>query len=358
LAELIKNCYDLKFIEKVCNEISRNYKEFDSSGFTNAIFDKNWEKKELKERMRHITICFREFLPDDYLCALEILMKTSVHFNFDFAPMVFPDFVEVYGLKYDESIDALEHFTRHSSSEFAVRPYILNDSKKMINKMIEWSKSDNHHVRRFASEGSRPRLPWAVAIPSLKEDPTPILPILEALKNDPELYVRRSVANSLNDIAKDNPDVVIEIAKRWIGKNKELDWVVKHGCRTLLKSGNHEILNIFGYLTPHHIRVENIVVQKEVLMEEDLHFSFDLNTESKKLGKLRIEYAINYMKSNGKRSRKVFKVSEADFSVSSRSIKKKQSFKTISTRKHYKGEHSIVIIINGVDLSLDTFMLK
>ncbi len=118
---------------------------------------------------------------------------------------------------------------------------------EMLSQMISWSKHENNKVRRLASEGSRPRLPWAMALPSYKNDPSPILPILENLKEDSCEVVRRSVANNLNDIAKDNPDTVIDISKQWKGKSKETDALVKHACRTLLKQGELQILKLFGF---------------------------------------------------------------------------------------------------------------
>ena len=112
-------------------------------------------------------------------------------------------------------------------------------------------------VRRLASEGCRPRLPWAMALPNLKENPAPIIPILENLKNDPARFVRLSVANNLNDIAKDNPEIVIDLVKKWKGESKEVDWIIKHGCRTLLKQGNPEVMELFGF----NSTISNICVE-------------------------------------------------------------------------------------------------
>ena len=104
--------------------------------------------------------------------------------------------------------------------------------------MLKWSKHKDPRVRRLASEGCRPRLPWAMALPDFKRDPSKILPILEQLKADSDVWVRKSVANNLNDISKDNPELAISIFKKWLGGNKETDWIVKHAARTLLKQGN------------------------------------------------------------------------------------------------------------------------
>ena len=122
--------------------------------------------------------------------------------------------IEVYGLGYpEESLHALEQITRLVSAEFAVRPFILRDPDRTMEYFRRWSLDENATVRRLASEGCRPRLPWAVALPMFKKDPSPLLPILENLKDDASLYVRKSVANNLNDISKDHPDLVLELAR-------------------------------------------------------------------------------------------------------------------------------------------------
>src|SRR5690606_35694045 len=143
--------------------------------------------------------------------ALAILRAASPALNgYGFATMIFPDFVEVYGLDdWDASLPALAQFTQQSSAEFAVRPFLLRDQPRMLAQMALWAEHDSEHLRRLASEGCRPRLPWAMALPALKADPTPILPILDRLKDDPSEYVRRSVANNLNDISKDNPQIAL-----------------------------------------------------------------------------------------------------------------------------------------------------
>ena len=299
MPEPLKNLYSLELIESLCEQVSSLYVNFDKDGFSAHVIDDYWEDKELKERMKHISESLYQYLPMQYSDTIQILMKSSSKFS-GFQYMFFPGFVELYGLnKYEESIQALEHFTKHSSSEFAVRPFIKKYNHKMMAQMEAWAESGNHHVRRLASEGCRPRLPWAMALPEFKKDPSPIMPILEKLKNDDSEYVRRSVANNLNDISKDNPQVVIQIAKNWLGNNQQVDWVIKHACRTLLKQGHPETMNLFGFSRPEHIKITNFIAQKTVEMGENLDFSFNLESQEQKLGKLRIEYAIGFVKKNG-----------------------------------------------------------
>jgi len=357
MTELLKDRYNAQFLSSLCEKLSEQYAEFDHSGFSAAVFDESWEEKELKQRMGHIAVCLDAFLPMKYEAALEILKPVSSHFS-GFEPMIFPDFVERFGQKeYLLSVNALAHFTQFSSSEFAVRPFIINDLERMMKQMADWAASDNHHVRRLASEGCRPRLPWAMALPDFKKDPSAILPILERLKNDPSEYVRRSVANNLNDIAKDNPDVVLGVATRWLGETENTDKLVKHACRTLLKKGEPKAMMLFGYAPPVNLSLMHFSLDEVVKMGEMLSFSFELKSENS-LGKIRIEFAVHFVKSNKSLSKKVFKIGEGNFSGNKKSIKKTFSFSPISTRKYYTGEHRLEIIVNGVSLAEKGFVLS
>ena len=218
----------------------------------------------------------------------------------------------------------------------------------------------NEHRRRLASEGCRPRLPWAIGLPKYKNDPSAILPILETLKEDESEYVRRSVANNLNDISKDNPKVVIEIAKKWKGLDlgPETDKLIKHGCRTLLKQGDPKTIKLFGFRVPKDIQVKKFKVTKEIKMGEEIEFAFTLNTDKKKLGLLRIEYIIEFVRQNNKTGKKVFKISEGHYAETERNITKKHSFKPISTRKYYAGKHSVSVVVNGRELVKRIFVIN
>jgi 3-methyladenine DNA glycosylase AlkC len=227
----------------------------------------------------------------------------------------------------------------------------------MLQQMYQWSLHENHHVRRLASEGSRPRLPWAIALTELKRNPKPILPLLENLKNDASEYVRRSVANNLNDIAKDNPDIVIQIAKQWKGKNKETEAIIKHGCRTLLKQGNSDILKFFGLTDNPKVELLNFKVEtKAICVGENVEFSFSILNNDEKTQFIRLEYAIYYLRKNGQLSKKVFKISERLLNPSEIiKIRRRQSFKIITTRQFYIGQQKLSIIVNGKEREIDKF---
>ena len=359
MSKLLKNLYNENYINILSDNIKLNFVYFKSENFKDSIFNNSWDEKELKQRMRHISNMLYTFLPKDYKKSIEILKNTFVKINnkYSLENMIFQDFVEVYGLEnFEISINALESFTINSSSEFAIRQFILKYPNQTIAKMILWAKSDNEHIRRLASEGCRPRLPWAIALAHYKQDPTDILPILEILKDDESLYVRKSVANNLNDISKDNPQILKDITKKWIGNNSKRDWILKHGCRTLLKNADTEILEIFGFKENKYISINSFMLNKEIKMGEDLLFSFVLKS-TKNLGKLRIEYAIEFLRKNDRYSKKVFKISEGIYKQKDKNITKSYSFKPITTRKYYKGIHKLSIIVNGIVLQEDFFKL-
>jgi 3-methyladenine DNA glycosylase AlkC len=348
MADLLKDNYNKIYVQKISTEVLKYYKAFKSKLFEADVINSRWEKRELKDRMHHVTQCLHTHLPSTYSKAVEILMKVAPHFG-GFEGMLFPNFIEHYGFEkknWNLSLKSLKELTKYSSSEFAIRPFINSDPKRVMKMLLICSKDKNYHVRRLSSEGCRPRLPWAMALQDLKSDPSLILPILENMKNDPRDYVYRSVANNLNDISKDNPRIVIKICKKWYGITENTDWVVKHALRTLLKSGNPKALEIIGYSNPKNVELLNLKVQKKVEISKDLEFSFVI--KNKKPGKLRIEYAIEYLKKNGKHNPKVFKVSEGEYEAGEFNLKSKQSFRQMSTRKHYKGIHYISIILNGI----------
>ena len=351
MAELLKNMYNHESLTKLAIDIKSVYNPFPADDFLKSTMDKTWDELELKGRVRQISVNLGKYLPANYSTSISIIDKVVANYS-GFFGIFFPDFVEVYGQDkkdWDLSISALERYTPYSSSEFAVRPFIISHEEPMMAQMYAWSKHENEHVRRLASEGCRPQLPWGQALNKYKKDPSPILPILIRLKADPSLYVRKSVANNLNDISKTHSDLVAEIAKDWYGKNEYTNWIVKHGCRTLLKRGNSDVLAIFGYHNSIAISVNDFAVEpKSISLGEDIVFSFSIFAED--ATKVRLEYGIDFVKSNGKRNRKIFQISEVALKENEKkSYTKKYSFSDMSTRKHYPGVHSITLIINGTE---------
>jgi len=352
MSDLLKDMYNYEYINKLALDIQAVYSQFQVDEFLKSTMDERWDNLELKARGRQITLNLGKYLPPDYSEAIGIIDKVIAGYGtwLEGFALFFPDFVEVFGQDDENwaiSIAALERYTPHASSEFAVRPFIINHEERMMAQMYTWAKHENEHVRRLASEGCRPALPWGQALNNFKKDPTPILPILSELKTDPSPHVRKSVANNLNDISKTHPDLVINLAKEWHGKNEYTDWIVKHGLRTLLKKGNRDALNIFGYDDVTFVDVNNFALgASTVSIGEDISFSFEILAD--KATKARLEYGIDYVKANGKRNRKIFKISEISLKEKQKKCyEKRHSFADLSTRKHYPGTHSMTLIVNG-----------
>lgn len=364
MAEQMKNMYSEEFLNKLSERIAAAYKEFETKRFIETVLDEDWEDLSLKARMRKIAETLGKFLPGEYSDALQILFAVDAHCT-GFEYTIFSDFVEVYGQSdghWEISMEALEKFTKLSTSEFAVRPFILKDQKRMMEQLKVWATSENEHVRRLASEGCRPRLPWGVSLPSFKNDPTLVLEILEILKADESKYVRKSVANNLNDIAKDNPEIVLEMAKRWIGNNNNTDWIVRHGCRTLIKKTNAEIMSLFGYSAYDVVRCSSASISistDEFSIGDSCEVEYTIEISEGDSIRVRVEYGIDYIKANGKPSRKAFLLSDKTVSGGvTLNAKRKHSWADLSTRKHYPGEHKIVLLINGLEVSSTSIKLN
>jgi 3-methyladenine DNA glycosylase AlkC len=354
MAEELRNIYNSSTIRYLISEIGNEYKSFDTKKCHNLILQEDWDQLALKERMRRITISLYSTLPKEYNTALEILYKVAPKFT-GLKGIIFPDYVELYGLEdWEESMKALAYFTPFSTSEFAVRPFLLKDLDRMLDQMLKWSTHPDEHIRRLASEGSRPRLPWGQSVPAIKASPKMTLPILNNLKEDDSLYVRKSVANHLNDISYTHPDFVLDIANEWYGNHTYTDWIIKHACRALLKKGNQRALLLFGYQDDQSIEVTDFRLDKNCIsIGESIHFTFTITSKTERL--VRVEYAIDYVKSKGQRSKKVFMISTLKMNANeSKNFSKTQSFKELTTRKHYRGTHTLSIIINGsIKTSLD-----
>lgn len=364
MPELMKNkYYNYHFLHDLALRIQAVYPSFPVDNFVSDIMDETWEDLELKARMRKITINLGKQLPSAYGRALGILDKVVAGYPtgfYDFALMCFPDFVEVFGQD-EEYLDlsnaALERYTPSSTSEIAVRPFIIKHEARMMRQMAVWAQHDNEHIRRLASEGCRPQLPWGQALARFKKDPSPVLAVLELLKSDPSLYVRKSVANNLNDISRTHPDLVAKVAGNWYGDNEYTNWIVKQGCRTLLKKGNREVLDLLGFADVGPVHVEGLGLSAASLfIGEDLSFWFMLSAT--KTTKIRLEYGMDYVKAKGKRSRKIFHISEIVLPAhQEKRYTKTHSFADIRTRKHYPGLHSITLIVNGIERETVDFEL-
>lgn len=368
MATLLKNIYNDLFFAEFGAAAKKSLPQFNQKAFVDAVKQTDWETLELKQRMRRLSTVLQTFFPSNYNKQLAVLLqimnalpKPSKVTYASLAYMFLPDFVEQFG-QHDlkRSLMAMEKITPFTSCEFAIRPFLKSHPTQTLQQMLQWSKHPNEHVRRLASEGCRPRLPWGMAIEFLKKDPAPIVSILNQLKDDASEYVRRSVANNLNDVSKDHPQLVVEIATKWIGKSSQTDRLLKHACRGLLKNGNSTALGLFGTSKDIPCHVSKLVcASSKIRMDESLEFSFDVTLLAKENARLRIEYKVHFMKANGHQQAKIFKISEPMFNPNQTiSVNKKHAFKNLTTRKHYPGAHQIVIVVNGIAQEEVSFLLE
>jgi 3-methyladenine DNA glycosylase AlkC len=355
MAEKLKDMFFTReSMNAFAGAVQESCPEFDKERFIELVFSEGFADLELMDRMSHTTRCLQRTLAGSFQEAVVALIGAAPHVK-GFEAMCLPDYIAQFGMEHwDLSLRSLGKIGRHITGELAIRPFLDKDPEKVLPYLREWMEQDAVPLRRLASEGSRPRLPWAMALPRFKKDPRLILPILEKLKDDPSENVRRSVANHVNDISKDNPDIALELCSRWYGTSANVDKVVKHACRTLLKAGDSRALQIFGYSDPSGMRATNLILESDTItVGDDLRFTFKL--EMKAEGKVRLEYAISYVKAQGKLSRKVFKLTENTFPAGTRNLRRKHSFADMSTRKHYPGIHHLGIILNGEEKAHVTF---
>ncbi len=328
---------------------------------------------ELKQRIAHIAQCLEKQLPNDFekacVCIVKALpakldpKKTDNDFgDFIFAPL--GEYVVRNGLSrryVHTSLATLREITMRFSMEDAIRSFLNEFEKETMEVMEQWVHDDNYHVRRLVSEGTRPLLPWSKRVTLPLTAPLPFLDILHA---DKTRYVTRSVANHINDIAKIEPDLVIQTLTQWKkeGKQdaKELDWIIRHSLRTLLKKGNKDALRMLGYKIQPKITLERFSLSEsstKIAPGETLSFSFDIIAKQNE--KLMIDYVIDFVKANGKTKPKVFKLQKLVLQKGELvTLQKHHLFqKDATTYTYYQGVHTLSIQINGNKLYSTSFTL-
>lgn len=359
MPDALKELFNKLFYQKLALEFSKADKNFHPDKFIKDVVV-GLDELSLNERMRNTSVVLKKHLPSDYKKSLDIMYTVIPTMHGGYTNLVFPDFVGLYGHDdFKSSMEALKHFTQFGSSEFAIREFLKRDFSKTIKVMNTWAEDKNHHVRRLASEGSRARLPWSFKLDDVIKDPRITQSILEKLNTDTELYVKKSVANHLNDISKDNAEWMLKVLKNWDTKNIHTAWIIKHACRTLIKKGNTDSLSLFNFEMNSKVRVENFKLSKSKLkIGETLNFEFDIISEKKSSQKLVIDFAVHYVKKSGELSHKVFKLKELSLSPRQKvHIVKKHRFENFSTRQHYPGTHIIEVLVNGKSIQSKSFEL-
>jgi 3-methyladenine DNA glycosylase AlkC len=349
-----KNLINKDVVKTIALDISKIYPTFNSKEFIKT--SSKLDTLELKARVQHISSTLKTYLPNEYQAAIKIICDViKMDHLSGFALWPFSEYISQYGLDdFETSMQAMYLLTQKFTSEFAVRPFLIKNPEIVLHYFNKWANDKNHHVRRWVSEGSRPLLPWGMKLQNFVADPTPTIKLLDKLKYDDELYVRKSVANHLNDISKHHPKKVIETISTWekscpAHQIVKIHWIKKQALRTLIKKGDQHALKLMGIKGEANVNIGQLILNKKnIQIGEHLEFSFELSSKSNKPQKLVIDYLIHFVKSNQKLKAKVFKLKTITIESNSKiKIQKKHSMRLITTMDYYPGEHSISIQING-----------
>lgn len=354
---LLKNILGPQALAAIADAGTAASPDFNRASFLNAA-SAGLGALSIMERVRHIADALGAAMPADYPAALDILRAMAPRLTHGFQAVALSEFVARHGLNdFDRSMAALADLTRFGTAEFAIRPFLAQDADRTLAVMARWSRSDDEHVRRLASEGSRPRLPWAARVPALKADPTLAAPILETLKADPSLYVRKSVANHLNDIAKDRPDWLLERLADWPKDDPCTAWIIRHALRTLIKKGDPRALALIGVQHGAAVVLRQFSVEPQaVRLGDTIHIAVDLASTSADVQRLVVDYRIHYARAGGKTAAKVFKLKTFDLAAGDNAaLTIRQTIRDFSTRRHHPGRHEVELIVNGRTMACGAF---
>ena len=369
MPEPLKNSFGRDIPVWIADKIKAVHPVFDVESFLSEVLD-GYDGLELTPRGWHIAYGLHRHLPASYPEALEVLLASlgpEISDNqltgmesFRYMPHIF--FVAQYGLDhFERSMQAQYLLTKRFTAEFSIRAFIEKYPKQTLGRLRDWATDDSVHVRRLVSEGTRPRLPWASRLALFQQDPGPVLALLELLKDDPELYVRRSVANNLNDIGKDNPELLVATAARWSeGASEERLWLVRHALRSAVKRGEAKALAVLGFSGQPKVKIRKVEISpQQVCIGESIRLAFDLVACDTNTQRLLVDFKVHYVKANGSTRAKVFKLRKMDLAPGQTvRLEKQVSCREMSTRKHYPGQHRIDLLVNGQTLPLGAFELS
>ncbi|OFE12589.1 DNA alkylation repair protein [Pseudohongiella acticola] len=378
MAEPLKNQYGPEIAHRIADMISATYPSFRRQIFLDYVLT-DYDSLELMPRGWHMADGLFHALPDNYAEAIDILLAslptakpavsetspTQDREGGSLAPFLFMPhtfFVARYGLAdFETSMRAQYELTQRFTAEFSIRPFLQQQPEATLKRLQNWVNDPSEHVRRLVSEGTRPRLPWASRLPAFQRDPAPVLALLEQLRDDDSLYVRRSVANNLNDIGKDHPLILLSTAENWFrNASVERKWIVRHALRNQLKEGQPRALAIFGFKSASNIGTGDINIQPgNVNVGERVKFSATLTNNSGQRQMLLIDFKVHFVKANGAARAKVFKLTQTSLdSNQSVTVSKHISLAPMTTRKLYAGKHQIELLINGQPYPLGAFNLN
>ncbi len=356
-----KNWFDADRYRQIATLVATVAPGFDRQRFLSLTIE-GLEGRELMDRMRQTAIALEAALPGTYREKLAVLRAIAPRVGHGFVALACSEFVARYGLaEAATSLEALRFFTRFGSAEFAVRPFLQRDLAGTLAVLQTWARDPDEHVRRLASEGSRPRLPWGLRLTELVRDPRPTEPLLTLLKDDPALYVRKSVANHLNDIAKDHPEWLLDLVSGWDRRVPATAWVVRHALRTLVKRGHPRALALCGarVAAAAHVRVVRFTASpRRIKLGGRLQLAVELVSTAPTAETLIVDYVIHYVKVSGSTSPKVFKWRQVTLGArATLTLTKRQTLRDFTTRRHHAGRHRVELQINGQRLAETAFVL-
>ncbi len=364
--QAIKDVFDLALVRGIAAELRHAYAPFDAAAFVARSTD-GLDKLELTGRATHIAQALHEYLPKPFAEAAAVIEAslgpeipaTGEIGRAQLRYMPHLAFVQTYGLDdYEVAMRVQAELTKRFSAEFSIRAFLAKYPERTYATMLAWADDANAHLRRLASEGCRPRLPWAPRLRAYQLDPRPVLALLERLKDDPVLYVRRSVANNLNDISKDHPTLTIETCRRWVADAPAgRAWIVRHALRSLIKAGNRDAIRILGGAESPLARIGCITITPQrAAIGDAVRVSFEVESTALHAQRLLIDYAVHFVKANGGTRPKVFKLRTLTMQPGEKAVFfAKVSLVTMTTRRHFPGPHRIDAIVNGESHPLGGF---
>jgi 3-methyladenine DNA glycosylase AlkC len=367
--EPFKMMYSIKSSTELATALTRAWPDFPRRQFL-ADLESQLSPLELKDRMLLLSQRMSSCLPKDFTVSSRILVGALAQDDKDkvgvrgFIVWPMTQFIADHGLgHFEESMRALKEMTQRFTGEFSIRPFLVQHQDKALVLLEKWAKDPNEHVRRLVSEGTRPLLPWGQRLENFRRDPELTIHLLEALKTDSSEYVRKSVANHLNDHSKSHPDWLVKTLTRWKKENQdteELRWILRHASRTLLKAGHPGSLRLHGYGAATDLKVKVLSCgPKLVKMNGHLDFQVEIRNQGTKKINVLADYAIHHRKANGTLAAKVFKGKKKTLTPKEIWIfEGRHRFRPITTRKYHAGEHQFEALINGSPSAKCKFTLK
>jgi 3-methyladenine DNA glycosylase AlkC len=258
------------------------------------------------------------------------------------------------------ALACLHALTQRFSAEFAIRPFLRDHPALVWDTLMRWTQDPSAHVRRLVSEGSRPRLPWGLRLQALVTDPAPTLPLLRALQDDPSAYVRRSVANHLNDIAKDHPDVVAGwVLEHRRGASAQRTALLRHASRSLIKQGHTPTLAAWGLQPGLQGSAGLVLSAPHAAVGDGITLAVTLTSTARAPQDLVVDYVVHHVRANGGTSPKVFKGWKLALAPGeTRALAKRHSLRPVTTRTLYPGTHRVEVLVNGCAVAAATFELQ